>query len=217
MKLICKLVHAWEPDIIFDEGRLAHFLCDSFQRKPTRHDLASRATILHSPTIVKINMIITNILQRSKSVEFDVPNDTNQEAKLIHVLCSLDDDSLIDVALLNTAMRSPFLLENFYSPQRRSKLTATEANCQWRAPVLLTTRTIVTHHCIKHVIKALFEDLRDRPGSLPTPFVIALAEVAAESIPTTAAVNVLDSVIMDRVHSQRDSVRYTINTHDTVL
>lgn len=39
------------------------------------------------------------------------------------------------------------------------------------------------------------EELRDRPGNLPTPFMIALAEVAAENIPTTALTNILGRVM----------------------
>jgi hypothetical protein len=67
VELIREVVHVWEPDAIFDEGCLAHD-GDGFQREQTRHDLASSATILHSPTIVEINVIIANILWRSKSV-----------------------------------------------------------------------------------------------------------------------------------------------------
>jgi hypothetical protein len=51
------------------------------------------------------------------------------------------------------------------------------------------------------------EELRDRPGNLPTPFIIALAEVAAESIPTRAATNILGRVMMD----PGDAVQYVIN------
>lgn len=61
MELICEVVHVWEPDAIFYESCLAHD-CDGFQRKQTRHDLASSAPILHSPAIVEINMIIADIL-----------------------------------------------------------------------------------------------------------------------------------------------------------
>jgi hypothetical protein len=51
---------------------------------------------------------------------------------------------------------------------------------------------------VKHVNEASMhrEELRDRPGNLPTPFMIALAEVAAESTPNTAVTNILGGVMM---------------------
>lgn len=50
------------------------------------------------------------------------------------------------------------------------------------------------------------EQLRDIPGNLPTPFIIALVDVAVESIAIAAVTNVLEGIIMVTVYSLHQTV-----------